>query len=349
MGNNFTGGCRAEYEEPKIKKVRFEGTSRRKLLCHLVLIFLIACIFPGYVSPEVFDPGKAGFAVKFRDVVSSYRVLGVYVLPGESLTVEILDSPGKNTYSFKPSGGSSKQTSKMKWAWKAPRGTGLYPLEISQGGGGDSITLNMFVMVPESATKNRCINDYMIGEYPSPPEDENTPYEAPKGFIEVTRENQDTPVSPHFRLYQFLCKQEGDYPKYIVLQEKLLLKLEGILGEVNREGLSAETLAILSGYRTPHYNRSIGNVKYSFHLFGGAADIFIDTNPQDDIMDDLNRDGKVNRKDAAVLYNIIEKMDRRSQSESYPGGLSIYRRTESHGPFVHVDVRGYPARWGSRR
>jgi hypothetical protein len=28
------------------------------------------------------------------------------------------------------------------------------------------------------------------------------------------------------------------------------------------------------------------------------------------------------------------------------GGLGIYRSTENHGPFVHVDVRGTIARWG---
>jgi hypothetical protein len=27
------------------------------------------------------------------------------------------------------------------------------------------------------------------------------------------------------------------------------------------------------------------------------------------------------------------------------GGMSIYRRNPVHGPFVHVDTRGYRARW----
>ena len=30
-----------------------------------------------------------------------------------------------------------------------------------------------------------------------------------------------------------------------------------------------------------------GNVKYSRHVYGGAADIFIDENPKDEMMDDF--------------------------------------------------------------
>ena len=35
-------------------------------------------------------------------------------------------------------------------------------------------------------------------------------YNRPRGFIEVTRENLGTWVSPHFRLAQFVCKPCGN-------------------------------------------------------------------------------------------------------------------------------------------
>jgi len=104
------------------------------------------------------------------------------------------------------------------------------------------------------------------------------------------------PVSPHFKLGQFLCKQPGGFPKYLVLDEILVLKLELILEELNRRGHAADTLHIMSGYRTPYYNKAIGNVDYRRHLWGKAADIFIDAAPADDMMDDLNRDGAVDKK-----------------------------------------------------
>jgi len=30
------------------------------------------------------------------------------------------------------------------------------------------------------------------------------------------------------------------------------------------------------------------------------------------------------------------------------GGYGIYRANSVHGPFVHIDVRGTPARWSNR-
>ena len=102
----------------------------------------------------------------------------------------------------------------------------------------------------------------------------------------------------------------------------------------------------MSGYRTPFYNRAIGNVKYSRHLWGGAADIFIDEDPKDGTMDDLNRDGIINYKDAAVLYDIVDDLYGKPFYRIFMGGLGRYKKTANHGPFVHVDVRGFRARWG---
>ena len=99
--------------------------------------------------------------------------------------------------------------------------------------------------------------------------------------MEVTRENASTWISPHFQLGQFVCKAGGGYPKYIVLKEKLILKLERIIEEMNLNGTGCKTLHIMSGYRTPWYNAKIGNVAYSRHIYGDAADIYIDSRPED--------------------------------------------------------------------
>jgi uncharacterized protein YcbK (DUF882 family) len=104
----------------------------------------------------------------------------------------------------------------------------------------------------------------------------------------------------------------------------------------------------MSGYRTPYYNELIGNVKRSRHLLGGAADIFIDESPKDGMMDDLNKDGKIDWRDAHILYEIIDDMYGKKFYEPFVGGLARYEKTACHGPFVHVDVRGNRARWGFR-
>ena len=47
----------------------------------------------------------------------------------------------------------------------------------------------------------------------------------------------------------------------------------------------------MSGYRTPFYNRSIGNqTRFSRHVYGDAADIYADDDG-DGKMDDLDGDG----------------------------------------------------------
>jgi len=203
------------------------------------------------------------------------------------------------------------------------------------------------VIVPYSDLEGETLNGYRIGNYPARPLRGLSIYRPPRGFIEVTPENQATLVAPHFRLEQFLCKQEGGWPKYVVLKERLLLKLEVILEAVNRKGYKASTFAILSGYRTPYYNRLIGNVRYSRHVWGGAADIYIDENPKDEMMDDLNADDRIDYRDADVIYDIIDEMYGQPWYAPFIGGLGRYKRTRGHGPFVHVDTRGFHARWGT--
>ena len=88
-----------------------------------------------------------------------------------------------------------------------------------------------------------------------------------------------------------------------------------------------------------------GNVKYSRHVYGGAADFFIDENSKDDMMDDLNRDGKIYFKDAAIIYETIDELYGKKFYARLTGNLARYKKTSYHGPFVHVDVRGFRARW----
>ena len=99
----------------------------------------------------------------------------------------------------------------------------------------------------------------------------------------------------------------------------------------------------MSGYRTPWYNADIGNTTvYSQHLFGSAADIFVDADG-DGRMDDLNGDSAVDTADARWLADLVEAVV--AEQPSLAGGMSVYPANAAHGPFVHIDVRGVRARW----
>jgi len=292
-----------------------------------------------------FSPEKANFKIKFKNEISPYRIISVFVLPGEKLTLETIDHDDIQ-FSLITSAGKVIQTNANKWQWQAPLKVGHSSARILHPQSTDSISINIFVMVPYDRLKGEYLNGYRIGTYPSVPLKKLPIYKPPRGFIEVTKENQETLLSPHFKLKQFLCKQVSGFPKYVVIKERLLLKLELILERMNEKGYRCNTFHIMSGYRTPYYNKIIGNVKYSRHVWGGAADIFIDENPQDEMMDDLNKDGKINFLDAAIIYDTIDEMYGQPWYRSLLGGLGRYKKTASHGPFVHVDVRGFRARWG---
>lgn len=307
-----------------------------------VAVFLLCAPASGQ---QPFESGKVGFSVRYKGEISSYRVNLVSVLPSESLSIEIVDSSAEE-HTVEASGGTLSRTSPRTWEWVAPRQSGLQRLDVRELPG-ESIILNAFVMLPYDRSQGEHVNGYRVGDYPTIPLKQLAIYNPPAGLIEVHPGNVDTWVSPHFQLGQFLCKQDGGFPKYVVLRERLLLKLELILEEINRKGYRTDSLHVMSGYRTPFYNKAIGNVRYSRHVWGGAADVFIDTSPHDGQMDDLNRDGVVDERDAAVLHDIIDSLYGKPFFAPFLGGLARYRATAAHGPFVHVDERGFRARWGN--
>ncbi|NBC17592.1 MAG: hypothetical protein GVY18_09800, partial [Bacteroidetes bacterium] len=250
---------------------------------------------PATKATPDFSPGTTSFAVKVRDDVIPYEVLGLFIMPGETVALEAVFTQGRGAVTVSAEQGALTPTGPERWTWTAPDRPGLYPIHVTETRAGETITLNAFVKVPFSHDR-RALNGYEIGRYQARPLRGNPVYDRPDGFVEVTPANRNVRVAPHFTLGQFLCKQDRtDYPQYLLLRERLLLKLEMILEEVNDRGVPAPTLHVMSGFRTPHYNASIGNrTKYSRHLYGGAADIFVDVDA-DGAMDDLNDDGRVTR------------------------------------------------------
>ncbi len=313
--------------------------------CSLTIFIIFFC--PWTTFGASFDSQKAEFTIQVKNFVSPYKIMSFSFLPGETVPIKIMADKIQKGFSLSADAGHIESLSDSSWNWQTPKDTGTYQIKVLSHDNQTLMSLHCFVILPYATVKAaEYINGYRMGRYPAIRLKGLKIYDPPDGFIEVTSNNIDIRVSPHFTLSQFICKQEGGFPKYMVLQTRLLLKLELILEHVNKSGYRCDTFHVMSGYRTPFYNRSIGNVKYSRHLWGGAADIFIDEPPKNDYMDDLNRDGIINWKDAQVLYDIIDGLYGKPFYESYIGGLAGYRKTEAHGPFVHVDVRRYRARWG---
>jgi uncharacterized protein YcbK (DUF882 family) len=207
---------------------------------------------------------------------------------------------------------------------------------------------SLIVMRPFSAKMNGRIGSYRLGSWPYEGLTPRSPsYASPKGFIEVTPENFGTRVSEHFTVGEFLTKDQREvWPKYLVLDRRLLDKLELTIAELNRMGYPVKDLSIMSGFRTPVYNeRGVGaggRSAVSRHQYGDASDVYPDDD-QDGRLDDLNRDGRVDLKDARILASAAEAVERKNPQ--LVGGIGIYPATSTHGPFVHIDARGTRARW----
>ena len=294
---------------------------------------------------ERFDAKTASFAITFHGETSAYRDAAVVVMPADAVIFDAVDGP-PGDYGAATTSGTLVQQGQRQWKWTAPPRAGAYLITVDGPGRRDAIAVHAFVPVPADRVRNGLLNGYRIGAYPSSPLNGNPLYRPPRGFIEVTKANEDTKVSPHFTLEQFVCKEDTtkSYPKYVVLHERLPLKLEMILERVNEMGFASDTLHVMSAYRTPYYNHAIGDVKYSMHQWGSAADIYVDPERKDR-MADLNRDGAVDTADAKVLYNEIETLLGKPEHRTLQGGMGFYPATAAHPPFVHVDVRGTAARW----
>ncbi|NNU17241.1 hypothetical protein HK107_12995 [Parvularcula sp. ZS-1/3] len=286
--------------------------------------------------------------VQVQDLTVTHDVFFAPMIPGEVLDVQVMGRPSENEVSFKVPGEGDALKGEVKLAWKAPDEPGHYPIEIRDETSGDMMTLNVFVSHPMSAVMDGELNGYRIGQYEKTPLRGLDAYLPPEGFIEVTDETRDIKVSPHFTLGQFLCKQQPEAEKkYLILRPELLLKLEKAVGLIEEEGFDVSTLFVMSGYRTPWYNKAIGNTTvYSRHLYGDAADVFVDIAPRNGVMDDLNRDGVVNKADANFLYDAVSRMAAKDPDIVLRGGIGSYAANARRGPFVHIDTRGTPARWG---
>jgi hypothetical protein len=220
---------------------------------------------------------------------------------------------------------------------------GIHPLQDA------TRSFSLITMLPFSAKQSGRIGSYRIGNWPHERHaSSSSEYANPEGFIEVTAENESTFVSDHFRLSDFLTHDQQDtWPKYLVLNERLVDKLELVIQDLNAHGVHVEHLAVMSGFRTPEYNRQGvgegGRARDIRHQYGDAADVYVD-NEGRGRMDDLNHDGRVNYRDARVIRDAVDRVE--AAHPELVGGVGVYRGNSMHGPFAHIDARGVRARWG---
>ncbi|NNE91137.1 MAG: hypothetical protein HKN23_05780 [Verrucomicrobiales bacterium] len=286
---------------------------------------------------------EAGFTVEIDGLMIPWSLMTIPIMPGDHLRMNVVNDLPEKSYHLDTEGrGTIEKESGQFLRWRAPEEPGIYCVRIIEEGTENTLCIHAAVMKRWDGV-SESLENYKIGTYQDKPFRNNPRYNKPRGFVRVSKEDAETWLSPHFQVKQFLCKQSGDYPKFLLVEPRLLLKLELLIEELQKQNLDVNSLYLTSAFRTPWYNRALGNkTVYSRHLYGDAADLFVDTN-RNGKLDDLDLDGDVDKSDVKIIHKTVEKIT--GKSRFFTGGLGLYAHSRYNTPFVHIDTRGYPARW----
>lgn len=121
--------------------------------------------------------------------------------------------------------------------------------------------------------------------------------------------NLPTRPSKNLAWFELACKDGTPYPEK--WRSSRALKL-GVVFEIIRAAFGNKPIVVLSGYRTPSWNRKIGGARNSQHVEGRALD--------------LRPPNGVNPK---AFYEVIKQF----ALETDIRGIGLYKT------FVHVDIR----------
>ena len=121
-------------------------------------------------------------------------------------------------------------------------------------------------------------------------------------------------LTKNFNLSEFRCRDGSDVPDELMQNAQCLAENLQVL----RDNLG-KPIHVISGYRSPKYNRKIGGARRSQHMSAKAGDI------------------KIKGMTPKEVKEAIEELI--SKGEMVQGGVGLYTT------FVHYDVRGRKARW----
>tara|TARA_A100001391_G_scaffold52724_2_gene32218 strand:+ start:648 stop:1049 length:402 start_codon:yes stop_codon:yes gene_type:complete len=129
----------------------------------------------------------------------------------------------------------------------------------------------------------------------------------------------DPQITKNFHLKEWSCKttpQKTGVPWDLV--PNVVECAENL--QVLRDHIG-KAITLISGWRSPLYNKKIGGATKSKHMTGQAADIRVKGMKPDEI--------------AEIIETLIE------EGKMKQGGLGVYPKSN----FVHYDCRGTRARW----
>ena len=114
-------------------------------------------LLPPAAHAAEFEARTADFAVSFNGETSAYRDTSAFVLPRATLTIQAVGGP-PGDYVLAATNGRAVQQDVRKWRYTAPARPGAYEVSVDGPAKKDTITLNVFVMVPATEVRNGYLN-----------------------------------------------------------------------------------------------------------------------------------------------------------------------------------------------
>mgnify|MGYP006407705363 CR=1 FL=1 len=124
-------------------------------------------------------------------------------------------------------------------------------------------------------------------------------------------------LTKNFSLSEFKCKDGTNVPDSLLDNVRLLCTNLQVL----RDHIG-KPIRVISGYRSPKYNRRVGGARKSQHMLATAADI------------------RISGMSPGEIKYEIQKLIK--EGKMMKGGIGLYKT------FTHYDVRGRNARWRGR-
>lgn len=198
------------------------------------------------------------------------------------------------------------------------------------------------------------IQGYPIGAYPNENAKEvkaiiaahRDRYRPPRWFVAITSATRELHVSEHVRLCDFVPHAAKEATVYFPYNANLCRTLEAINADLGSLASPPPHLRILRGFVSPYDAerlRRLGARLITFNRYQYGDGVLVVANSDGgEKMGDLNRDGKVDARDAETLANIINRAQKRI---GLPGWVGVYGeqpdKTLPETPMVGFDVRGW--------
>ena len=121
-------------------------------------------------------------------------------------------------------------------------------------------------------------------------------------------------LTKNFSLHEFKCRDGSDVPEeHMDNVRELAENLQVLRDHIQKP------ITVISGYRSPKYNKKIDGAKRSQHLLAKAGDLIVKGMSPDEVK--------------AEIVQLIK------EGKMKKGGVSLYTY------FTHYDVRGFNRRW----